>query len=878
MDGIFLITLLMQADDGTKGGTSEALCLLSFIIMIGVFWFWVLVIRPRTKRKKSSQAHLREQKLGTETKSKSSKQSALDSFTKALYENGKIYEIHIPKEEKWDAEKAKHLVKALIDALQGRLILRIVAEPGKVAWQVVDFRTPFTIPDHVVRTVNTLYPKAEVTIKDYFFPERDYPLLRLNLPFRLANDFVAPIRTVYELQTDDPLITITQAMSQLQERESITYTIYVDDNISSAELKNAKTRLQRPAGRDFLIGAATSMLTGGGSTYSPPQSGREGKGAYEEELQQVLEHKVYDQELYNVYINLQMTLTQENRGALTRLSSVGGALETRYFNYYNSLTASIDHFKKIRGEPDISPYSIENFQDDWDTDAIGNYSQSISGFENFVPIFKIVLGLEELAALWHLPNETFTAPDITWLSGARPSNEIIANTHGVAIGDSIALGQSQPIYIHPTDRETHLNIVGRTGVGKSTFMHNLIHQDIANGMGVGVVDPHGSLIRNILRVSIPENRIDDVILLDIANEDYPPPLNPIHSSIDANDTASEIVNILDKSERLGVPDRVADTLTAALATLRHEPGSTVRDVVKMFENAEYRHDLLHRVLRQVVDVTTHEFWEKFENQSPGMQENLTYPVITRIRKFYRNPLLHLMMCHPDRLDFAELIRQKKIVLVSLGIDSRRVPDIERELIGMVVMSQLQMSAMSSLNNTTPFYLYVDEVQNFVTTPLNKVFEEARKYQLHLTVANQYLGQLTGKTLESVMGTVGATVAFQIGERDAYILSPYYRPEFTTEDLVNQDLYHAAVKTRFKGRTMPAFNIATRRPPGNVEANEAIERERLIRQRSIELYTPKTQQEILEWLNNRYPPPTFPNAPNDAPNSPSGRDWVDSSQN
>lgn len=144
--------------------------------------------------------------------------------------------------------------------------------------------------------------------------------------------------------------------------------------------------------------------------------------------------------------------------------------------------------------------------------------------------------------------------------------------------------------------------------------------------------------------------------------------------------------------------------------------------------------------------------------------------------------------------------------------------------------------------------------NFVTTALNVVFSEARKYGLYLTVANQFLGQLRGDTLDAVMGNVGASVVFQTSPDDAQELAPYFRPEFERDDMVNFDLYHAAVKMRSGKQTLPAFSIETRKPVE--EPDNADEREAMIRARSIKLYTPKTRQEVLEWLRKRYPRPTF----------------------
>jgi hypothetical protein len=245
--------------------------------------------------------------------------------------------------------------------------------------------------------------------------------------------------------------------------------------------------------------------------------------------------------------------------------------------------------------------------------------------------------------------------------------------------------------------------------------------------------------------------------------------------------------------------------------------------------------------------------------------------------FYGNPVLYPMICHPDTLDFPSLISSGKIILLSLGIDEEKVPGTERQLLGAMLVSQLQMGAMKAWKERqrNSFYLYIDEVQNFVTTSLDEALAAALKYGLHLTIANQYLGQLKGKTLESVMGNVGASVVFQIGLNDARLLASHFRPEFEADALGNLELYHAAVKTRLGRETLPAFSLETRPAPGDASSEIARAREQYIRTRSIEQYTPKTLNEVLGWLSARYPRKGF-GPPVGSDGKGSNDDWVVSS--
>lgn len=275
-------------------------------------------------------------------------------------------------------------------------------------------------------------------------------------------------------------------------------------------------------------------------------------------------------------------------------------------------------------------------------------------------------------------------------------------------------------------------------------------------------------------------------------------------------------------------------------------------MVKLFTDVEYRHRLSGRVDNPAAE----EAWDDYESQSPSVQSVLSRPIIHRMRHFYRYPTLYWMMCHPQTLDLTSFIADKRIILISLKVDERKVPPPEQQLLGAVLVSQLQMAAMASGEKTTPFFLYIDEVQNFVTTSLDMVLAAARKCGLHLTMANQFLGQLKGTILESVIGNVGATVVFQIGLNDARLLAPYFQPEFTAENLVNLDLYNTAIKMRLGRETLPAFSLQTRPPPGDEEDDSAKEREEMIRQRSVERYTPTTLEEVKTWLKRRYQRPKY----------------------
>lgn len=303
---------------------------------------------------------------------------------------------------------------------------------------------------------------------------------------------------------------------------------------------------------------------------------------------------------------------------------------------------------------------------------------------------------------------------------------------------------------------------------------------------------------------------------------------------------------------------MTNALTSALTTLQVETPATVRDVNRLFLDAAYREQLLSRI----EETTVKEFWyEEFENFSTGQQQQVRDPIVYRMRVFYSNPYLYPIICHPDAIDFAALMQQNKIILVSLAMDEQRIPELERQLLGAMIVSQLQIAGMSGKLRSTAFYLYIDEVQKFITTSLDQVFSEAGKYRVSMTVANQYMGQLSGSTLDAIMGNTGATIAFRCGIEDARMLAPHMQPNFTVDDLVNLDQFQAVVKMQSGEFTQPAFSLSTQKPYSPEDAIQAEETEKRIRQLSIEQYTPRSCAEVMAWLNARYL--SSPTPPTDA---------------
>jgi len=468
--------------------------------------------------------------------------------------------------------------------------------------------------------------------------------------------------------------------------------------------------------------------------------------------------------------------------------------------------------------------------------------------------FLLVLTPPEIASLWHLPDETFTATKIVWGEQAAPSVLTQAPTDAVCLGDAAQHGKTVPIYLDLKDRAYHHYLTGKTGMGKSTLIHNLVHQDIAAGRGVAVLDPHGKLIDAILASSIPAERHEDVVLLECGRADFPVPLNPfrVPPGVTFDAAFNAVYWVMRKIyEPIWLEGRTDLVIRHVIQALLCDPEATPLDINRLFNNTIYREQLLERMRsHDEVSLGTIDYWQDFGTRSAGDKREISQPILNRTGAFLGNRTLEHMTCHPNSLNFKELIEDKKIVLVSFAGDAIRS---EVGSLGAIFVSAffLASEALGYVpdNAASRFYLYLDEVERMITTPLPDMFAQARKFGLSLTLANQFLDQLPSDTLRGILGNVGTQFLFEVGSQDAPKLAPPLAPEMSADDLLNLGAYRMVVKTRSQGKTQPAFVVTTRDVPQAVGTPYA-------RHDTLMTYGFLPREEVRMWLTTRYaaPPP------------------------
>jgi len=747
-----------------------------------------------------------------------------------------VYVISLPRSTPWNSEQAIRFVDQLLTAFP-QLIFRIYANAYHIGWQVIEAGYAVD-PAILERMILANYPQAEIEIVELIPGAFETPFCRVTIAYEQVNFFVAPIQYADAIKTGqsqfDPLNAFSQAMNGLQEGEQVIYTL-----VNLGMSRDAHRRGQRLVTTSTIHPLQWASVKGARFALQRKLAGIDRTTKYVARDQRVLEEKL-GQKLYDCALLLQIDAPTSER-----LVELLVALDAQ-FSHFANLPYNVIQCRDPHIETRISEVTTQGQLER--TQSLTQAVELVRGIRDrrYRPP-QMILEPRELATLWHLPHDGFRASRIFWDSGLIPMPEdVMSVADGTHIGNGRYDARLHIVLVPKADRATHMTIVGKTGTGKSTLMHSLIHQDIAEGEGVVVIDPHGQLIQNILRTSIPAGREGDVVLLDLANSAYPPPLNPLRGALSYTGTL-RIVGLVERLfEGTESAARMSSYLRAALIPLRNQPQATMRDVARMFMDDAFRESVLARV----DDLEVQDFWDyQYARSSPALQRQIAEPILNRIRPFYANPHLYPVLCHPDTLDFAAFLRERKVVLISLAMAEESVPKQERDLVGALLISQLQIASMGE-TRSKPTYLYVDEVQRFVTTSLSDLLSEARKYGVSLTTANQYLGQLTEGTLEAILGNVGTTVILPCSPDDGQALAAYTKPQFDAQALIGLDRFTAAVKLQIDGQSQPAFSIYTPEPLEVPEDGDT--RAARIRERSLATYTPKSREAVLEWLRKQYP--------------------------
>ncbi len=440
----------------------------------------------------------------------------------------------------------------------------------------------------------------------------------------------------------------------------------------------------------------------------------------------------------------------------------------------------------------------------------------ISAYHERVLKNAMVMNNEELATIFHMPTLTVKTPTIYWVSSKKlePPNDLpFEETDGVPntiLGRSNFRGSEQIFGIKPGDRRRHVYIIGKTGMGKSTLLENMIYSDIVSGKGVGVIDPHGDLADNVLKF-IPKNRVNDVVLIDPSDQEYAVAFNMLENVDPAlrSIVCSGLIGIFKKIYgEVSWGPRLEHILRNTILALLEYPGTSMLGILRMLSDEEFR----KRVVRKIEDPVVKSFWmDEFAKMQELVRVEAVSPIQNKVGQFLSSPTIRNIVGQPkSSIDLRFFMDKGKIVIVNLS--KGKIGEDNSALLGSMFITKFQLDAMSRANipekERKDFYLYVDEFQNFATESFGTILSEARKYKLNLTMANQYIAQMPEEVRDAVFGNVGTVMAFQVGFDDAEYLSQQFAEEVLPNDLVSLSKYTAYMRLLIDGMPSKTFSMST----------------------------------------------------------------------
>ncbi|MFA5071935.1 MAG: type IV secretory system conjugative DNA transfer family protein [Candidatus Pacearchaeota archaeon] len=671
----------------------------------------------------------------------------------------------------------------------------IALEIGKIKEQIFFYvAAPKRFEGFIEKEIYSIYPNAQVEKADdynIFSPTENVSCgyLKTTKPYYL------PIKTYNYIETD-PLSSITNILTKLDEKEeaAIQVVIKKGNNDWHTRAKMIIDEVAQGKGFNQAIGA-TSFL----SAIKGKEESKLTQPKVDEALLKILEEKI-SKDSFETNIRLVVSIEDKKRCEDVFIQMANS------FEQFNSPKTNNFRLIMLKGKSA--------------SDLIYQYS-----FRLFDGLQKNILNSEELTSIFHFPTPLTSTPNIKGVKAKNSAPPTDLPREGLLLGYNEYREEKKDIKLRSDDRRRHTYVIGQTGTGKSALLSNMALQDIKNGEGIGLLDPHGDLVDDILS-KIPNERVEDVVLFDPTNLERSVGLNMLEydKRFPEQKTfiVNEMINIFDKLydlKQTGGPMFEQYTRNA-LMLLMDDPNEiyTLMEVPKVLSDTEFR----HRLLAKCNNVLVKEFWEKQAEQAGGEAalKNMVPYITSKFDTFVSNDYMRPIIGQTkSSFNFREILDNRKIFLVNLS--KGRLGEMNSSLLGLIMTSKLSMAAFSRVDTPEAerkdFYLYIDEFQNFATNSISQILSEARKYRLSLIISHQFIGQLPDLIRDSVFGNVGTIISFRIGAEDAQFLEKEFAPVFNAQDLINIDNFNFYVKMMMNGQISKPFNVKTYPPEkGNFE--------------------------------------------------------------
>jgi hypothetical protein len=709
-----------------------------------------------------------------------------------------------------------HHDKGLSAWLGGRndhIACEIVAAKGKISFYVA---VPDKLKTFVEQQIHAQYPHAEISEEaDYNIFTPQSHIVGAYLWFKHQSIF--PFKT-YKKIDSDPLVSILNPLSKISEDEGAIIQYIIRPATSKWRSEGVKMTREIRGGKKFEDvseqGFFSKLFQSGkdslGSYSSDPKKPKPEKEQYqltqmEEEMVKSMEEKMSHGGL-EITIRLISSALHKEQAELNLENIINSFSQYNIYRYGNSFAAAIPRRpKKIIRE---------------------------SIYRSFHEGYYMVANTEEMASFWHMPTPATETPHINWLTARKAPPPSNMPKEGIILGRALYRGEETVVRMERADRRRHLYTMGKSGSGKSVFIQNLAVQDIINGEGVCVVDPHGDFVEYVLQ-HVPKERAEDVIYFNPSDIEMPIGLNmlEVRSEEQKDFATQEMIAIFYKmvTDPSMIGPMFEHNMRNVMLTLMSDlenPGS-IAEIPRMFSDDSF----VAQWKKKLKDPVVLAYWDKEMAKTSDFHksEMLGY-LISKVGRFVENEMIRNIIGQTHSgFNFRDVMDKKKILLVNLA--KGLVGEINANLLGMIIVSKLQMAALERASipedERHDFYLYIDEFQNFITDSIATILSEARKYRLELIIAHQYMKQLEdnkGKTSvrDAILGNAGTIVAFRMGVEDAEILQKEFAPVFNAYDLVNVEARTAYVKLLIDNTAAKPFNMMTYPPKaGNKELAAAI---------------------------------------------------------
>ena len=661
--------------------------------------------------------------------------------------------------------------KLLKAAKRVRISFEIAVLKRRIGFYVT---VPHYLKGFIEEQIYAQYPNVQITeTADYSSPSAPNAKV-LGTEMRFIANQALPIKTFQSFEVD-PLAAITATLAKFDEDEEAWIQLVIRPAPKSWHKKSERYISSLRMGNSNLLSAL----------WKPPEQGQAPKlTEYEQSRANGAEDKSHKLAFETTLRIIYKTGETSTHGSLKLQSIIAGykQFNTTYMNGFEQTKVMASNI------------------------LLARYHHRLLGTK------PLLLNIEEVATLYHLPHTSVETPFILWApsqTAEPPANLPTVSDKNRGDISPVAVanfrGHNTPFGLPRTDRGRHLYIIGQTGVGKSGMLELLTISDIYSPHGFAVIDPHGDYAISVLKRITPE-RVNDVIYFNPADTEFPIAFNPMEVTDPKlrTHTASELIGVLKRMFESWGP-RLEYILRYSLLALLEYPNATMLDITRILTDKKFRDE----VLQHVSDPVVRNFWTvEFASWNDKFAAEAVAPVLNKVGAFVANPLVRNIIGQPkSSFNIRQIMDERKILIVNLS--RGLVGEDNAALLGALLVTKIQLGAMSRADipadKREPFYLYVDEFQNFATDSFATILSEARKYALNLTVANQYIAQMTHEVKDAVFGNVGSIIAFRMGADDARSMQRYFEPKFEEYDLVHMHNRHFVISMTIGGEKSPAFS-------------------------------------------------------------------------